>query len=87
MHTSAQRYTSDRIFIQVVFRFENKLNMLISENDRFRQEINADRLPLNFSYSIRPHQTNTMVFGGENYPTRLFLLKRATKILSLPKIS
>jgi hypothetical protein len=70
-----------------VFRLENKLNVHITENERFRQEINADRLPLNFSYSIRPRQTITMVFGGENYPTSLFLLKRATKILSLPKIS
>ncbi len=47
------------------FQLENKLKMLISENERFRQEINADQRHSfvfgSFSAYFRPHQANTLV--------------------------
>ncbi len=64
--------------------------MIISENKRFRQEINADdQKHASFSAHFRPNQTNTLVLEEKMLTTgtlpECFHWKSAAQILSLPK--
>jgi hypothetical protein len=54
MHLVSQ--LSTRIFEQLVFVLKTSRKMIIYENERFRQEINADQRYGLFSARFRPHQ-------------------------------
>jgi hypothetical protein len=66
-------------FLRGRFRLENMLKMLIAENKRFGQEINADQRHGLFSAGFRPHQSKTLVLEDimKTTPTDCFLRKRA----------
>jgi hypothetical protein len=59
------------------FRYENKLKRLISENEGFCQEINADQRHGSFSANFqlvldRNKLTRSFLRRNENYPKKLF---------------